>query len=50
METIIKITFLKGPIATGFIHLNENNEITLVTDENGNELTYYESWTISEEV
>ena len=27
METIVKINFTEGPIATGFIHLNENHEI-----------------------
>ena len=50
MERIIKIAFLDGPIATGFIHINENNEITLFTDENGNELTEYASWYVPEEV
>lgn len=39
-----------GPIATGFIHINENNEITMFTDENGNELTTYSSWDVIEEV
>lgn len=50
METIIKINFTEEPIATGFIHLNENHEITLFTDENGNELTEYASWYVPEEV
>jgi ribosomal protein S11 len=50
MNRIVKINFTHGPLATGFIHINENNEIVLFTDENGNELTQYESWYIPEEV
>ena len=50
MERVVKIVFTEGPLATGFIHLNENHEIILFTDENGNELTEYSSWYVSEEV
>lgn len=50
MNRIVKINFTHGLIATGFIHINENNEIVLFTDENGNELTQYESCYIPEEV
>ena len=50
MERIAKIIFTEGPLATGFIHINENNQITLFTDENGNELTEYASWYITEEI
>jgi hypothetical protein len=50
MERIVKIHFIEGPLATGFIHINENNEITLFTDDNGNELTEYSSWYVPEEV
>jgi hypothetical protein len=50
METIVKIVYLDGPIATGFIHIDENHEITMFTDENGNELTTHSSWYIPEEV
>ena len=49
MERIVRIVFNGGPIATGFIHINESNEITLFTDDNGNELTTYSSWYIPEE-
>ena len=50
MERVVKIVFTEGTIATGFIHLNENNEITLFTDDNGNELTEYASWYVPEAV
>jgi hypothetical protein len=50
MERVVKIIFNEGPIATGFVHINENNEITMFTDDNGNELTEYSSWYVEEEV
>jgi hypothetical protein len=50
MERIVKIVFNDGPLSTGYIHLNENNEITLFTDENGNELATYNSWYVPEVV
>lgn len=50
MEKIVKIAFNEGPIETGFIHINENNEIVLFTDNEGNELIEYASWYVIEEV
>jgi ribosomal protein S11 len=49
MERTVKICFIDGNIKGGFIHLNENNEIVLFTDEDGNELTEYSSWYVVEE-
>jgi hypothetical protein len=50
MNTIVKINFIDGPIATGFIHLNENNEVVLFTNENGDEILHPSSWYVPEEV
>ena len=48
MEKIVKIKFNSGSIEYGYIHINENDEIVLFTDENGNELTNYSSWYVVE--
>jgi ribosomal protein S11 len=49
MEKVVRINFTSGELETGFIHINENNEIVMFTDENGNELLEYSSWYVSDE-
>lgn len=49
MERIVKVIFTTDPITTGFVHINENNEITLFTNDQGESLTVYDSWYIAEE-